>query len=74
MNEDKHERSYTMDESEEQGGLSEAERLAKIREQESRPAVNPRYQGLTPGEIARSLFRPRNPKIAKIMDALRSRD
>ena len=63
-----------MDEIEGGVELSEAERLAKIREQESFPAVNPRYQGLTPGEIARSLFRPRKSKIAKIMDALRSRD
>lgn len=54
-------------------GLSEDERLAKIRERESLPAINPRCQGLKPGEIARSLSRPRNPKITKILDALRNR-
>lgn len=74
MNDNRHERVQRMDETERQGGLSEDERLARIRKEESRPAVNPQYQGLTPGEIARSLLRPRNPKIAKILDKLRSRD
>jgi len=46
----------------------------RIREAESRPAVSPRYEGMTPGEMARALLRPRNPKIARVLDKLRKRN
>ncbi len=54
--------------------LSEAERLDKLREQESLPAVNPRYAGMTPGEAARALLRPKNPEAREALDRLRVQD
>lgn len=63
-----------MTEIEDRAKLSEDDRLERIREAESRPAVNPRYEGMTPGEMARALLRPRNPKIARVLDRLRKRN
>ena len=39
--------------------LTEEERLAKIREWDNKPSPNPRYKGLTPGQAARAMMRPR---------------
>ena len=51
---------------------SEAERKAKLDDLDSRPAENPRYEGMTPGDVARALLRPRSPKARETLDRLRS--
>lgn len=42
--------------------LTEEERLAKLREWDNKPSPNPRYKGLTPGQAARAMMRPRKQK------------
>ena len=39
--------------------LTEEERLAKLREWDNTPSPNPRYKGMTPGQAARAMMRPR---------------
>lgn len=50
---------------------AEGDRRENIRDTEDRPATNPRYGGAIPGEVARALLRPKNPKIARTLDRLR---
>lgn len=43
--------------------LTEEGRLAKLREWDNTPpSPNPRYKGLTPGQAARAMMRPRKPR------------
>ena len=39
--------------------LTEEERLAKLAELDRQPSPNPRYKGMTPGDAARAMMRPR---------------
>lgn len=39
--------------------LTEEERLALLRKLDNTPSVNPRYRGMTPGQAARAMMRPR---------------
>ena len=41
--------------------LTEEERLVLLRKLDSTPSPNPRYKGMTPGQAARALMRPRKP-------------
>ena len=41
--------------------LTEEERLAKLRKLDNTPSPNPEYRGLTPGDAARAIMRPRRP-------------
>ena len=41
--------------------LTEEERLAKLRKLDNTPSPNPLYKGLTPGDAARAILRPRRP-------------
>ncbi len=41
--------------------LTEEERKALLRKWDNTPSPNPRYQGLTPGDAARAMTRPRKP-------------
>ena len=41
--------------------LTEEERLAKLRKLDNTPSPNPEYRGLTPGDGARAIMRPRRP-------------
>jgi len=40
---------------------SEKKRLAKLAERDREPSPNPRYKGMTPGDAARAIMRPRQP-------------
>ena len=42
--------------------LTEEERLALLRKWDNTPSPNPRYKGMTPGQAARAMTRPRKPK------------
>ena len=50
----------------------EPERLDPPQDWDNQPASNPRYGGMTPGEVARALLRPRNPEAHEALDRLRS--
>ena len=50
----------------------EPERLDPPQDWADRPAINPRYKGMTPSDLARALLRPRNPKARAALDRLRS--
>ena len=50
--------------------LTESERADLLRDRESRPAVNPRYDGMTAGEVARALLRPKSPEAREALDRL----
>lgn len=41
------------------------DRAEKLREKYDRPSENPRYDGATPGDIARSLLRPVDKPVQK---------
>lgn len=38
---------------------AEKERLARMAELDRQPSPNPRYRGMTPGDAARAMMRPR---------------